>query len=80
MSIKINSEKHYQKDACEVKLEVDLNTRNCENITCYQQACALNRCHEFSVYLNGNGNKIFGDLWFHVEHNNKSSLEYGITL
>ena len=82
MSIKMNFEKHYQKDACEVKLEVDLNTRNGENIsqTCYQQPCKFNRCHEFLVNLNGNGNQIFGDLWFHVDHDDNYSLEYGITL
>ena len=82
MSIKINSDKHYQKvkDVYEVKLEVDLKTRNCESMSncSLEGPCEFYKFHEFSVFLNDK--KIFGELWFHVTHDDKETLEYGITL
>ena len=82
MSIKVNSEKHYQKvnDIYEVKLEVDLKTRNCESMSqsCYEEPCEFYKFHGFSVYLNGK--KILGELWFHAEHDYFGALAYGITL
>ena len=81
MSIKINSDKHYQKvkDVYEVKLEVDLKTRNCESMSnCCDCCCDFYKFQEFSVFLNDK--KIFGELWFHATHDDKENLEYGITL
>ena len=84
MSFKISSELQYQvlKDVNEVKMEVDIETKNCEDIvsSCRErpQPCDLYRCVELCVNLNEK--KIIGDMWFHCSHSDYNTLEYGITL
>ena len=81
MSFITHSEKQYQviKDVHEVKMKVNINTNNCEDVSqnCADD-CVVNRIHGFSVNLDGK--KIFGDMCFHVAHDDEGTLDYGIIL
>ena len=67
------------KDVHEVKIKVNINTNDCENVSqnCADD-CVVNRIHGFSVNLDGK--KIFGDMCFHVAHDDEGTLDYGIIL